>query len=60
VTKEGTDPLLSKEENIMNLIEPPTEDEVKHAITAPMRRMITVVSMDVVKSVLLFAYKCCR
>jgi [calcium/calmodulin-dependent protein kinase] kinase len=43
VTKDGSDPLLSKEDNIMNIIEPPTEDEVNAAITAPMRRMITVV-----------------
>ncbi|KAF2669206.1 kinase-like protein [Microthyrium microscopicum] len=42
VTKDGTDELLPKEENIMNIIEPPTDQEVAAAITEPLRRMITV------------------
>ncbi|KAL8945357.1 MAG: hypothetical protein Q9211_000127 [Gyalolechia sp. 1 TL-2023] len=33
VTKNGDDPLLSKEENTANLIEPPTEEETNNAIT---------------------------
>ncbi|KFX87098.1 hypothetical protein V490_08530, partial [Pseudogymnoascus sp. VKM F-3557] len=33
VTKDGTDPLLSKEENISDLLEPPTEIQKNHAIT---------------------------
>ncbi|KAL8863394.1 MAG: hypothetical protein Q9178_000075 [Gyalolechia marmorata] len=33
VTKNGSDPLLSAEENTANLIEPPTEEETDNAIT---------------------------
>ncbi|KAL8843126.1 MAG: hypothetical protein Q9170_000256 [Blastenia crenularia] len=33
VTRNGEDPLLSKEENTANLIEPPTEEETNNAIT---------------------------
>ncbi|KUJ19870.1 BcCMK3, calcium/calmodulin-dependent protein kinase [Mollisia scopiformis] len=43
VTKKGTDPLLSEEENIADLVEPPSEVEVNHAITAKMRNLIVLV-----------------
>ncbi|KAK6611147.1 CAMKK/META protein kinase [Botrytis cinerea] len=42
VTNNGTDPLLPKEENIANLVEPPSEIEVNHAITAKMRGLLAV------------------
>ncbi len=44
VTKNGTDPLLSAEENTADLVEPPSEIEVKHAITAKMRNLVIMVS----------------
>ncbi|TVY26115.1 Calcium/calmodulin-dependent protein kinase kinase [Lachnellula hyalina] len=40
VTKDGTDPLLAAEENTSDLIEPPSETEVNHAITARMRNLL--------------------
>jgi calcium/calmodulin-dependent protein kinase kinase 2 len=43
VTRHGTDKLLPKDENILSLVEFPTEEEVNKAITAPMRRMVNVV-----------------
>ncbi|KAG9235521.1 BcCMK3, calcium/calmodulin-dependent protein kinase [Amylocarpus encephaloides] len=42
VTKKGTDPLLSAEENTSNLVEPPSEIEVNHAITSKMRNLLTM------------------
>ena len=45
VTRRGTDKLLSKEENTSNLVEPPTEEELDSAITAPIRHLFTVVSV---------------
>ncbi|KAE8446121.1 hypothetical protein EG329_012492 [Mollisiaceae sp. DMI_Dod_QoI] len=42
VTKNGTDPLLSAEENTADLVEPPSEIEVNHAITAKMRNLIVM------------------
>lgn len=42
MTNNGTDPLLPKEENIANLVEPPSEIEVNHAITAKMRGLLAV------------------
>lgn len=42
VTKNGTDPLLSAEENIADLVEPPSEIEVNHAITAKLRNLIVM------------------
>ncbi|TAQ90411.1 hypothetical protein B7494_g1248 [Chlorociboria aeruginascens] len=42
VTKNGTDPLLSAEENTANLVEPPTEIEVNHAITAKMMNLMVL------------------
>ncbi|KAE9970023.1 hypothetical protein BLS_005105 [Venturia inaequalis] len=44
VTKGGTDPLLSKEENTAHLIEPPTEEELDNAITGNMGHLMVVVS----------------
>jgi calcium/calmodulin-dependent protein kinase kinase 2 len=38
------DPLLSKDENVQELIEPPTEAELKAAITGNMGHLLTVVS----------------
>jgi [calcium/calmodulin-dependent protein kinase] kinase len=42
VTKQGTDPLLPREENVANLIEPPTEEELNHAITGNVGRLLVV------------------
>jgi [calcium/calmodulin-dependent protein kinase] kinase len=43
VTKNGTDPLLSFEENTSQIIEPPTEEEMNSAITRKMGHLVTVV-----------------
>jgi [calcium/calmodulin-dependent protein kinase] kinase len=45
VTKRGTDPLLSEEENTAELVEPPTEEEVKRAITGNLSNLLVVVSL---------------
>ncbi|QDS69995.1 hypothetical protein FKW77_003323 [Venturia effusa] len=42
VTKGGTDPLLSKEENTAHLVEPPTEEELDNAITGNMGHLMVV------------------
>ncbi|KAI9687580.1 MAG: hypothetical protein M1822_002190 [Bathelium mastoideum] len=42
VTKSGTDPLLSAEENTADIVEPPTEVEMKNAITGKMGNLMTV------------------
>ncbi|EDN91188.1 hypothetical protein SS1G_00591 [Sclerotinia sclerotiorum 1980 UF-70] len=42
VTNNGSDPLLSKEDNIATLVEPPSETEVNHAITTKMRGLLVV------------------
>ncbi|KAF4634600.1 hypothetical protein G7Y89_g3493 [Cudoniella acicularis] len=42
VTKNGTDPLLSAEENTADLVEPPSEIEVNHAITGKMKNLLTI------------------
>ncbi|CAG8085277.1 unnamed protein product [Penicillium nalgiovense] len=42
VTKNGTDPLLSFEENTSQIIEPPTEEEMDSAITRKMGHLVTV------------------
>lgn len=42
VTKDGTDPLLSAEENCSDLVEPPTEAEMEHAITGNMGHLMVV------------------
>ncbi|KAL5121634.1 hypothetical protein ACEQ8H_000320 [Pleosporales sp. CAS-2024a] len=43
VTQHGTDPLLSKSENVAVIIEPPTDEEVNAAITGNMGHLVTVV-----------------
>ncbi|KAF1915448.1 kinase-like domain-containing protein [Ampelomyces quisqualis] len=43
VTQNGTDPLLSKSENVAIIIEPPTDEEVNAAITGNMGHLVTVV-----------------
>lgn len=43
VTKDGTDPLLSAEENTANLVEPPTEEEKNHAITGNLSNILVLV-----------------
>ncbi|KAL2067991.1 hypothetical protein VTL71DRAFT_16089 [Oculimacula yallundae] len=42
VTKNGTDPLLSREENTADLVEPPSQIEVNHAITAKMANLLVM------------------
>ncbi|KAK5798584.1 hypothetical protein VI817_004874 [Penicillium citrinum] len=42
VTVNGTNPLLSEEENTAQLIEPPTEEEMNMAITGNFGRLMTV------------------
>ncbi len=44
ITRGGTDPLLSAEENTANLVEPPTEEEMNTAITGNMSNLLAVVS----------------
>lgn len=43
MTKDGTDPLLSKEENVSDLLEPPTQAEMNHAITSKIGGLLIVV-----------------
>ncbi|KAL1853834.1 hypothetical protein Plec18170_005226 [Paecilomyces lecythidis] len=43
VTKNGTDPLPSEEENTAGVIEPPTEEEVNEAITKNINNLLVVV-----------------
>ncbi|KAL1998106.1 hypothetical protein VTN02DRAFT_6852 [Thermoascus thermophilus] len=42
VTKNGTDPLLSEEENTAEMLEPPTEEEMNTAITSNMGNLLAV------------------
>ena len=42
MTKNGTDTLLSAEENCSDLVEPPTEAEMDHAITGNMAYLVAV------------------
>jgi [calcium/calmodulin-dependent protein kinase] kinase len=42
VTQNGKDPLLPAEENCANLVEPPTEKEMNHAITNNMGNLLVV------------------
>lgn len=46
MTKNGSDPLLSFEENTADLVEPPSEIEVNHAITAKMRNLLVMVRFN--------------
>lgn len=43
MTRSGADPLLSAEENIADLVEPPTEEEMQGAITRNLRHLLFVV-----------------
>lgn len=43
VTGNGADPLLSFEENTAQIVEPPTEEEMNHAITKNMGSLMTLV-----------------
>lgn len=43
VTKRGEDPLLSAEENCSDLVDLPTEAEMRHAITGNMKQLLVVV-----------------
>lgn len=43
VTKRGTDPLLSEEENTADIVEPPTEEEMNTAITKNLGNILAVV-----------------
>ena len=43
VTKDGTDLLLSFEDNTSQIIAPPTEEEMDRAITTNMGHVMTVV-----------------
>jgi len=43
VTKRGTDPLLSAEDNTAHLVEPPSEEEMNRAITGNLSNLILVV-----------------
>ncbi|KAI6842696.1 Pkinase-domain-containing protein [Hortaea werneckii] len=42
VTKNGTDPLLSAEENCSDIIAPPTQSEIDHAVTGNMGHLMVV------------------
>ncbi|TKA28895.1 hypothetical protein B0A50_03306 [Salinomyces thailandicus] len=42
VTRNGTDPLLSADENCSDLIEPPTQSEIDHAVTGNMGHLLVV------------------
>ncbi|KAI1484370.1 kinase-like domain-containing protein [Biscogniauxia mediterranea] len=42
VTKRGSDPLLSEEENCTDIVEPPNELEVSHAFTRKMDHLLCV------------------
>ena len=48
MTKHGEDPLLSAEENTADLIEMPSDHEVKHAITTKMGNLMVLVSLVLV------------
>ncbi|OAL50908.1 Pkinase-domain-containing protein [Pyrenochaeta sp. DS3sAY3a] len=43
VTRQGSDPLLAKKENVAVILEPPTDEEVNAAITGNMGHLVTVV-----------------
>ncbi|KAJ6264832.1 hypothetical protein Dda_0985 [Drechslerella dactyloides] len=43
VTNNSKDKLLSKEENVSDIVEPPTEDEIRNAITKSIRNVIAAV-----------------
>ncbi|KAK6541590.1 hypothetical protein TWF694_007392 [Orbilia ellipsospora] len=43
ITNNGKDTLLSKEENVSDLVEPPTDEEIKNAITKSIRNVVAAV-----------------
>ena len=43
MTKKGTDPLLSAEENTSDVVEPATEEEMNRAITGNLSNLLVVV-----------------
>lgn len=45
VTKGGSDPLLSAEENCSDLVDTPTKAEMDNAITGNMSQLLIVVSL---------------
>lgn len=47
MTRQGTDPLLAKSENVAIIIEPPTDEEVNAAITGNMGHLVTVVGASI-------------
>ena len=47
MTRQGTDPLLPKSENVAIIIEPPTDEEVNAAITGNMGHLVTVVGASI-------------
>ena len=47
VTKRGLDPLISMEENTSDLVEPPTEEEMRRAITGNLSNLLVVVSLGI-------------
>ncbi|KAI9818476.1 MAG: hypothetical protein M1827_000535 [Pycnora praestabilis] len=55
VTKQGTDPLLSKEDNTADLVEPPTEEEMNSAITGNLSNLLVL--MKAVKKFKNLLYK---
>ena len=52
MTKGGKDPLLSEEENIANLVEPPTEEEKNMAITGNLSNILVLVIPDIILRVI--------
>ncbi|KAF3193510.1 hypothetical protein TWF225_010248 [Orbilia oligospora] len=43
ITNNGKDTLLSKEENVSDIVEPPTDDEIRNAITKSIRNVVAAV-----------------
>lgn len=46
MTANGADPLLSYDENIAQIVEPPTEEEMNLAITKNIGSLMTLVCMQ--------------
>lgn len=60
VTKRGTDPLISAEDNTANWIEPPTEEETNEAITGKFSNMLVIVYIPFPPKILIHAKYLCR
>ena len=58
VTKQGTDPLLSAEENTAHLVEPPSEEEMNRAITGNLSNLILVVRVSIL--ITYISYSCTK